>query len=103
MICSFAVAVALVVAGGADAVAAGGGTPFTAGMVADEVQHAAGGVAGPQRDPVQAGQEPDGLGRDRRQRPPGGGGASARRRVQVAAVVDELGPGGGLRGGAVDL
>jgi hypothetical protein len=57
--------VALIVAGGAGTVAAGGRAPLAAGMVAGEVQHAAGGVAGMQRDPVLAGEQPDGLLRDR--------------------------------------
>jgi hypothetical protein len=57
--------VALVVAGGAGTVAAGDRTPLAAGMVAGKVQHAAGSVAGPQRDPVLAGEQPDGLLRDR--------------------------------------
>ena len=79
---SGAVAMAPIVAGGPGTVAAGGGAPFAARMVPQEVQHAAGAATGPQLRAVGAREQLDGLTGD-------SGEGSGHRRPDGGRVPDE--------------
>ena len=74
---------ATIVAGGPGTVAAGGGAPFAARMISQEVQHAAWGVTGSQLRAVRSCEQFDGLTGD-------SGECSGHRRPDGGRAPDEL-------------